>query len=82
MGVARSPPEVHKFMPYSTVPRPNIRLSSLCDHFLISRSFMQLRPALVIRYPGGGGRFSAPVQTGPGAHPASYTVGTGPFHGR
>jgi len=22
-------------------------------------------------------RFSAPVQTGPGAHPASYTVGTG-----
>jgi len=43
---------------------------------------MQLRPALVIRYPGGGGRFSAPVQTGPGAHPASYTVGTGPFHGR
>ena len=25
--------------------------------------------------------FSAPVQTGPGAHPASYTVGTGPFPG-
>jgi len=24
-----------------------------------------------------GARFSAPVQTGPGAHPASYTVGTG-----
>ena len=22
-------------------------------------------------------RFSAPVQTGPGAHPASYTMGTG-----
>ena len=22
-------------------------------------------------------KFSAPVQTGPGAHPASYTVGTG-----
>jgi len=22
-----------------------------------------------------GGRFSAPVQTGPGAHPASYTMG-------
>jgi hypothetical protein len=26
-----------------------------------------------------GARFSAPVQTGPGAHPASYTTGTGPF---
>jgi len=25
----------------------------------------------------GGARFSAPVQTGPGAHPASYTMGTG-----
>ena len=24
-------------------------------------------------------RFSAPVQTGPGAHPASYTTGTGSF---
>ena len=27
------------------------------------------------------GRFSAPVQTGPGAHPASYTMGTGSFLG-
>jgi hypothetical protein len=26
-------------------------------------------------------RFSAPVQTGPGAHPASCTMGTGPFPG-
>jgi len=26
-------------------------------------------------------RFSAPVQTGPGAHPASYTVGTRSFLG-
>ena len=26
-----------------------------------------------------GARFSAPVQTGPGVHPASYTVGTGSF---
>jgi hypothetical protein len=36
---------------------------------------------------GGGGefpvgaRFSAPVQTGPGAHPASCTMGTGSFPG-
>jgi hypothetical protein len=28
-----------------------------------------------------GARFSAPVQIGPGAHPASYTRGTGTFHG-
>jgi len=29
----------------------------------------------------GGGEISAPVQTGPGAHPASYTMGTGSFPG-
>jgi hypothetical protein len=28
-----------------------------------------------------GSRYSAPVQTGPGAHPASCTIGTGPFPG-
>ena len=28
-----------------------------------------------------GARFSAHVQTGPGAHPASYTMGTGSFPG-
>ena len=28
-----------------------------------------------------GVRFSVPVQTGPGAHPASYTMGTGSFQG-
>jgi len=26
-------------------------------------------------------RFSAPVHAGPGAHPASYTMGTGTFPG-
>ena len=32
--------------------------------------------------PGGGGsRFSAPVQTDPGAHPTSYTMGTKSFPG-
>jgi hypothetical protein len=35
-------------------------------------------PGDLIRW---GARFSAPVQTGPGAHPASYTVGTGSFPG-
>jgi hypothetical protein len=29
----------------------------------------------------GGARFSASVQTGPGAHPASCTMGTGSFPG-
>jgi len=28
-----------------------------------------------------GARFSAPVQTGPGDHPASCTIGTGSFPG-
>ena len=28
-----------------------------------------------------GTRFSVPFQTGPGAHPASCTMGTGPFQG-
>ena len=28
-----------------------------------------------------GARFSTPVQTGPGAHPASCIMGTGPFPG-
>jgi len=28
-----------------------------------------------------GARFSAPFQTGPGAHPAHYTMGTGSFLG-
>jgi len=29
----------------------------------------------------GGGSFSTPVHTGPGAHPSSYTMGTGSFLG-
>jgi hypothetical protein len=28
-----------------------------------------------------GAKFSTPVQTGPGGHPASYTMGTGSFPG-
>ena len=28
-----------------------------------------------------GVRFSAPIHTGPGAYPASYTMGTGSFRG-
>jgi hypothetical protein len=33
------------------------------------------------RIPGGWARFSAPDQTGPGAHPAFYTMGTGSLSG-
>ena len=33
------------------------------------------------RIPLGGARLSAPVHTGPGAHPASCTMGTGSFLG-
>ena len=35
-------------------------------------------PAIESRW---GARFSVPVQTGPGAHPASCTIGTGSFPG-
>ena len=35
-------------------------------------------PGIVSRW---GGEFSAPVQTGPRDHPASYTVGTGSLSG-
>ena len=39
-------------------------------------------PAIESRWRGRGGpRFSAPVQTGPGAHPAAYTIGTGSLFG-
>ena len=33
------------------------------------------------RIPVGGERFSTHIQTGPGAHPVSYTMGTGSFPG-
>jgi hypothetical protein len=38
-------------------------------------------PGIESRWGGGGARFSAPVQTGPEAHPASCTMGTGSFPG-
>ena len=44
----------------------------------IARSVQRLATGWTVRgsNPGGGARFSAPVQTGPGVHPASYTLGT------
>jgi hypothetical protein len=38
-------------------------------------------PGIETQLGGGGWRFSTPVQAGPGAHPASYTMGTGSFPG-
>ena len=38
-------------------------------------------PGIEFRKGGRGSRFSAPVQTGPGAHPAFCTMGTGSFPG-
>jgi len=38
-------------------------------------------PVIESRWGGGGARFSAPVQTGPGAHSVSYTTGTGSLPG-
>ena len=48
-----------------------------------AQSVLRLATGWTVRgsNPGGGARFSAPVQTGPEAHPASYTMGTGSFPG-
>ena len=50
------------------------------------RNFTMLWAGIAIRYglegPGidpGGAKFSAPIHTGPGAHPVSFSMGTGPF---
>jgi hypothetical protein len=34
---------------------------------------------IILQKNPGGSRFSAPIQTGSGAHPASCTMGTGSF---
>jgi hypothetical protein len=41
----------------------------------------KIRTNEALKKPPVGAKFSAPVQTGPGAHPASYTMGTGSFPG-
>ena len=49
----------------------------------IAQSVQRLATGWTVRgsNPSWGARFSAPVQTGPGAHPASCTRGTGSFPG-
>ena len=51
--------------------------------YLTFQSVQRLATAWMVREsnPGGGKRFFAPVQTGPGVHPASCTTGTGSFPG-
>jgi hypothetical protein len=55
------------------------RITSVCG--LGQRG--QYSDSLLARWSGDripvGSRFAAPVQSGPGAHPASYTMGTGSF---
>jgi len=47
----------------------------------VAQSVKRLATGWTVRgsNPGGGARFSAPVQTGPGDNPASCTIGTGSF---
>ena len=46
----------------------------------VAQSVQRLATGWTIRVPNpGGARFSAPVQTGPGAHPASCKIDTGSF---
>jgi hypothetical protein len=52
---------------------PYVFLMQICEN--------KRRCSYIVYVPYGGPRFSAPVQTGPGAHPASYTIVTGSFPG-
>jgi len=53
-------------------------ISGPCSVVGIATSYGLDGPGIESRW---GARFSAPVQTGPGAHPASCTMGTGSFPG-
>ena len=48
---------------------------------MLSRYSDSLRAGLSLDRIPVGARLSAPVHTGPGAHPASYAMGTGSFPG-
>jgi hypothetical protein len=62
---------VNYFMPLLTILRGRV-----------AQSVYRLATGWTVRGSNpGGARFSAPVQTGPRAHPASCTMGTGSFPG-
>jgi hypothetical protein len=62
---------VNYFMQYVTTEGSGLR-SRYSDSLRFGRSGDRIQV---------GARFSAPVQTGPGVHPASYTRGTGAVYG-
>ena len=75
-----------EFYPLLETPGKNITLSSTFEKYI---KYLYFAAKLDLLQPvewtvrgsnpgwGGGARFSSPVQTGPGAHPASCTMGTG-----
>ena len=65
--------------------RPNINCCLLSDTLVGRDSSVGIATGYGLDGPGiesrWGTRFSAPVQTGPGVHPASCTMSTGSFPG-
>ena len=83
---SRSRGPVLSLVKLATMPTP--QLSRIIFNTLLSCSGPDSSAGIANGYwldgPGiesRGVRFSAPVQTGPGAHPASFTNGTGSFLG-
>ena len=68
------------------IPLPNdLRYCKIYSILILSKSVVSIETAYGLDGPGiesrWGARFSAPVQTGPEADPASCTMGTGSFPG-
>ena len=63
---------------FAALPRPYYSDGGPGSSVGIATGYGLDGPGIESRY---GARFSAPVQTGPGAHPASCTRGTGSFPG-
>ena len=66
-----SPPSVRNKIRHCIIPEPGSSVG-------IATGYGLHGPGIEYRWEA---RFSAPVQTGPGAHPASCTMGTGSFLG-
>jgi hypothetical protein len=80
----------HVILPFDVVASVNLNVALLWRRLVGPWTTFRLRGVLVpVSYgqngPGiesrEGGRFSAPVQTDPGTHPAPCTMGTGSFPG-
>jgi len=54
---------------FDTIPRLQARIAQSVWRLIMGQTAWVSNP--------GGGRFSTPIQIGPGAHPASYKMGTG-----